>query len=144
GRTPFHLIGAYGSPELASQAIELNQYQQLSDKEKKYPLDYAVRMNEPVALLLANADARHHDSLPQLAATYGQTKLMDYLSKRYKESDTKEYEQKPEVASFLVAIARDNRQEYESLLEHSLDLSDTLYGESLLSIAARCNNLQAF
>ena len=144
GRTPFHLIGAYGSPELAARAIELSEGVHPDDKAGKFPLDYAARINEPVALLLAKADARHADNLATLAAIYGQERLMTHLSREFEALASAHYEEKPEAAYFMVAVAQQNREWYEALLEQSLDVKDTFAGESLLSMAARYNNLPAF
>ncbi|AMQ89363.1 ankyrin repeat domain-containing protein [Marinobacter sp. LQ44] len=144
GRTPFHLIGAYGTPELASRAIELSEGVYPEDDARKFPLDYAARLNEPVALLLARADARHSDNLAILAAIYGQERLMSYLSREFAALDSGHYEEKPEAAYFMVALAQQNRDWYDMLLEQSLDPNDTFAGEPLLSMAARYNNLPAF
>src|SRR5690554_331533 len=144
GRTPFHLIGAYGTPELASRAIELSEGVYPEDDARKFPLDYAARLNEPVALLLARADARHSDNLAILAAIYGQERLMSYMSREFAALDSGHYEEKPEAAYFMVALAQQNRDWYEMLLDQSLDPNDTFAGEPLLSMAARYNNLPAF
>ncbi|MFL1467320.1 ankyrin repeat domain-containing protein [Marinobacter sp. HN1S83] len=144
GRTPFHLIGAYGSKELATHAMKLSKGVYAKDEHGKYPLDYAARLNEPVALQMVKATAQHTDNLPKLAASYGHQNLMDYLSQRYQAQNGRDYQGKPEAGYFLVAVARDDREWWESLLENSLQPEDAFLGEPLLYMAARYNNLSAF
>ncbi|WP_421841069.1 ankyrin repeat domain-containing protein [Marinobacter algicola] len=143
GRTPFHLIGAYGSPELARQAMELSRGVYPQDDNDRYPLDYAARLNEPVALLFAEDVAGHRDSLPKLAASYGQQKLMDYLSQIYHSLGAVDYQGKPEAGFFLVALDRGDREWWQTLLDNSLQPEDAFLGEPLLYMAARCGNLPA-
>lgn len=144
GRTPFHLIGAYGSPELAARAIELSNGVYMDDDARRYPLDYASRMNEQVAIELAKASARHKDSLPAIAAHYGHIELLDYLNKTAKQDTINEYADKPEAGYFAAAVAQNDSRQYRSLLAGALAPNDNFLGESLLSRAARYGDMDAF